>query len=98
MQSSKQASADENAVPKLKYRRVQEMIKTHTEKNFENQLDRDVKDNMNKITKLYRMKNAKYDKNDSMLHNRLTSHGSMLNSSQARNSETHQILPANLKK
>ena len=45
-------NSDEN-VPKLKYRRVQEMIKTHTVKNLEDQLDRDVKDNMNKITKLY---------------------------------------------
>lgn len=100
MPSSKPTSPDEN-VPKLKYRRVQEMIKTHTVKNIENQLDRDVKDNMKKITKLYQMKNAKYDKNDSYLSNRMTNHGSskqqsMTNCSEARNSEIHQVLPASL--
>lgn len=47
--------ANDEFVPKLRYRRVQEMIKFHTKKTQENQLDEEVNHNFKKINRLYKM-------------------------------------------
>lgn len=84
--TSKSKSGD---VPKLRYRRVQEMIKEHTVKNQESQLDREVKDNLNKITKLYKMKNLKASRNEIDPPLQPSKQGS-----EARSSDIHKVLPA----
>lgn len=87
--------------PKLRYRRVQEMIKEHTAKNQETKLDREVKDNLQKLNKLCQMKADKFGLPD---HSRIQSIGSSVKQlshgssavmrSEARNSDIHEVLPA----
>lgn len=89
--------------PKLRYRRVQEMIKEHTAKNQETKLDREVKDNLSKLTKLCQMKQDKFPNNNKNS-SRVTSDGvggkqlshasSAVIRHSARNSDIHQVMPA----